>query len=287
MKLSLITKDFLELSKIRMVPMVLITTLYGYFLAGGAADLVNLVSLLVAISLVSAGSAALNNYLEKDYDARMERTKNRALPTGRMTSMTALIFGVSMVLAGVFFLLAKINLLTAFVMLLASFLYVMVYTPMKRWSWFNTFVGAIPGALPPVAGWTAATGEMGWGAVVLFLILFTWQHPHFFAIAVMHKDDYERAGFKMLSVVDVTGVKTKRQVAVYMILLFLVSLLPTALGITGKFYLVGAVLLGLYFGFSSLKFILDKNLVRARKLFFDSLIYLPGLLAVMVVDYFL
>lgn len=281
-----ILADFLELSKIRMVPMVLITATYGYFLGGqDFSDPVRYLCVLLAFSLVSIGSATLNNYLEREVDAKMHRTCQRVLPTGRVSAFAALIYGISMVLSGVFLLVWRVNLLTGFLMLIASFLYVLVYTPMKRWTTWNTFVGAIPGAIPPLAGWTAATGQIDLGGILLFLILFTWQHPHFYAIAFMHREDYSRGGFKMLPVVDETGKRTFRQIIVYLLLLLLVSLLPSAIGMTGRFYLYGTAIAGLYFLIAGVNLCIKNDLPMQRRLFFASLIYLPSLLLLMVADF--
>lgn len=279
-------KYFLELSKIRMIPMVLITVTYGFFLSGvGSSDVSNLLNTLIGIALVAAGSSALNNYLEKDTDARMVRTRGRVLPSGKVSPLSALIFGVMSVLAGVFLLIIQVNLLTAFLLLLASFLYVLVYTPMKRWSWWNTFVGAVPGAIPPLAGWAAATGEIGPGAWILFFILFTWQHPHFYAIAIMHARDYKRANLKMLPVIEKDRRWTYRQIVVYSILLILVSLLPTTIGLTGSVYLVGALLLGIFMFLAGIRLCLEKTDLQARRLFRASLVYLPVLLVLLMVDF--
>lgn len=276
----------LELSKARMVPMVLVTAGYGFFLSGQAlSSLSLLIWTVLGLSLVSAGSAALNNYLERDTDGLMVRTKNRVLPRGMMTPLFALIYGITSVLAGVFITVFRVNLLSGFLLLLAAFLYVLVYTPMKRWSWWNTFVGAIPGAIPPMVGWTAATGELGLGAWILFFILFTWQHPHFYAIAVMYEDDYRRGGFKMLPVIDAGYKRTVRHVIVYSILLLLVSILPFVTGMSGNFYLVGAILSGVLFLACGILFSFSKTLLSARHLFRASLIYLPILLLLFAIDF--
>lgn len=269
-----------------MVPMVVVVAIYGFFLGKAPETPLDLLFLsLFGMSLVSLGSASLNNYLEKDVDAQMERTKGRPLPTGRISPKAALVYGISMVITGVFVLVFWVNLLTGFLLLLASFLYVLVYTPLKRWSTWNTFVGAIPGAIPAMAGWAAATGEVGAGAWILFFILFTWQHPHFYAIAIMYEDDYRRGGFKMLPVVEPDHKSTYRQIIVYSILLLLVSVLPYSLGLMGSTYLVGAILLGVMMLVAGMVLIASKTLVDARKLFHASLIYLPGLLLLIVVDF--
>lgn len=276
---------YMNLAKMRMMPMVLITTIFGYYLGGrGHVEPVLLVMTLLGVLLVALGAASLNNYLERDVDALMERTKNRPLPTGVIAPFSALVFGIVNVLLGVFVLLTQVNLLTAFLMLLAAFLYVLVYTPMKRWTWWNTFVGSFPGAIPPVAGWAAATGHMEWGALALFLILFTWQHPHFYSLALLYRKDYERGGFKMLPVVDPDGKSTLRQIILYSILLIGVSVLPTYHGLAGWFYFSGAVLLGIFMLQSAIRLCLAPSDALARRLFLNSLIYLPVLLLLIVVD---
>ena len=192
--------------------------------------------------------------------------------------------GFVLVLSGVFFLLFTAGLLTAFLALLSAFLYVVVYTPMKRQNWLNTSLGAVPGALPPVGGWTAATGAIDPGAVVLFLILFAWQHPHFYAIAWIFRDDYRRGGFKMLPVVEPDGNSTCWQVMGYLVLLLIFSVLPSFMGLTGPFYLVGAVVLGALFLASGLALSFSRSVTSARRLLKASVLYLPLLLVLSVVD---
>ena len=226
----------------------------------------------------------LNHYLERDVDGLMKRTRNRPLPTGRVKPGTALSMGFVLVLSGVFFLLFTAGLLTAFLALLSAFLYVVVYTPMKRQNWLNTSLGAVPGALPPVGGWTAATGAIDPGAVVLFLILFAWQHPHFYAIAWIFRDDYRRGGFKMLPVVEPDGNSTCWQVMGYLVLLLIFSVLPSFMGLTGPFYLVGAVVLGALFLASGLALSFSRSVTSARLLLKASVLYLPLLLVLSVVD---
>lgn len=276
---------YVSLAKTRMMPMVLITTIFGYYLGGrGRVAMGLLLMTLLGVLLVSLGAAALNNYLERDVDALMDRTKNRPLPTGVIAPFSALVFGIVNILFGVFVLLTQVNLLTAFLMLLAAFLYVLVYTPMKRWTWWNTFVGSFPGAIPPVAGWAAATGQMEWGALALFLILFAWQHPHFYSLALLYRKDYERGGFKMLPVVDPDGKSTFRQIILYSVLLMGVSVLPTYHGLAGWIYFSGAVMLGIFMLQSAIRLCLAPSDVLARRLFRHSLVYLPLLLLLIVVD---
>jgi protoheme IX farnesyltransferase len=276
-------RDYVELTKPRIVAMVLVTTGIGFYLGGeGLAFPARLIAVLAGIALTAGGAAVLNNYLERDADALMERTRHRALPRGVIVPAHALGFGVLLVLGGVALLAWRVNLLTAFLALLAAFLYVLVYTPLKRVTWLNTTIGAIPGAIPPLCGWAAATGNLSAGAWALFLILFIWQHPHFYAIAWLWREDYRKAGFQMLPVVDETGRRTFRQIAGFSALLLAASLWPAILGLAGRLYVTSALVLGLMlFGFSARLLVLP-SAVGARRLFFSSLVYLPvlcGLLA--------
>ena len=239
---------------------------------------------LLGTGLSCAGSGALNNYLERDIDCNMKRTARRPIPTGRISPQEALGFGLISVLLGTCILAVKVNLLTGFLALLTAFLYVLVYTPLKRVTWLNTFIGAIPGALPPMGGWSAATGELGAGAWVLFLILFFWQHPHFYAIAWMYKEDYMRGGFKMLPVIEPDGKSTFRQVVIYSVLLLAVSVFPTIIGMAGFVYFTGAILLGIGMLAIGLMLYQTRSVQDARKLLRASVIYLPLLIALIIGD---
>jgi len=276
---------YVELVKPRILSMVLVTTTIGYFLAAkGVHPLSTLCLTLLGVGSATGGSAALNNYLERDVDGKMERTRQRALPAGILQPSSALAYGISLVLLGLFVLVWAINLLTGFLVLLAAFLYVLVYTPMKRLTWLNTTFGAIPGAIPPMCGWAAATGRLDPGAWVLFSILFSWQHPHFYAIAWMFKDDYRNAGFKMLPVVEPTGVSTFRQTIFFSALLLGVSVLPTVIGMTGRVYCVGALAMGLALLAVGVLFTRSKSFLDARRLLKASVVYLPLLLILIIVD---
>lgn len=282
---SKVRPAYVELTKPRIVSMVLVTTTIGYFLGGkGFHSASRLFFTLLGTALASGGAAVLNNYLERDVDGKMERTKNRALPTGQISPANALGFGIVLLLAGVTLLTWQVNLLTAFLVLLAAFLYVVVYTPMKRLTWLNTAVGAIPGAIPPLSGWAAATGQLDPGAWVLFAILFAWQHPHFYAIAWMFKDDYRNAGFKMLPVIEPTGASTFRQTLLFSVVLIGVSLLPTIIGLTGRMYFCGALALGLGMLAVGVVFTRKHTFLDARRLLKVSVIYLPLLLVLMICD---
>ena len=265
--------------------MVLVTTAMGFFFGGkGIHSLSLFLFTLLGTALASSGANTLNQYLERDADSKMERTKDRPIPKGLISPSRALSFGILLTLGGVFLLAWKVNLLTAFLVLLAAFLYDVVYTPMKKLSWLNTLIGAIPGAIPPLAGWTAAAGSIGFGGWILFWILFLWQHPHFFAIAWMYKDDYERGGFKMLPVVEPDGRRTFRQILWHSVLLIPISLMPTMIGMAGKTYFIGALFLGLAFLAVGILFARSRTTVDARKLLRASVIYLPLLLILIVVD---
>lgn len=273
-----------ELAKPRIVTMVLVTTVLGYAMAGGALDAIYLVWLLLGTGMVAGGASALNHYLERDADARMNRTKSRPIPSGQISPTAALNYGAYLVLAGTILLGLKVNLLTAHLGLLSAFLYALVYTPLKRLSWWNTPVGAIPGAIPPLMGWAAATNGLSLGAWLLFAILFIWQHPHFYAIAWMFRDDYERGGFKMLPVVHPDGKRTFRQILGYSVLLVPVSLLPTLIGMSGWIYFFGALAVGLFMLASSVALVRSHAYQDARKVLRASVIYLPVLMSLIVLD---
>ena len=276
---------YLELAKSRIVSMVLVTTTLGYFLGGnGIQPLPRFLFALVGVGCATGGASILNNYLERNFDARMERTRERALPAGLIEPAEALISGVSLVLFGVFLLVWAANLLTAFLVLLAAFLYVLVYTPLKRVTWLSTTFGAIPGAIPPMAGWAAATGRLDAGAWALFAILFAWQHPHFFAIAWMFREDYRRAGFKILPAIEPTGLRTVRLTVGFSLVLLAVSLIPTLIGMAGWLYFSGALLIGFMILNVALSFARDRSVGNARRLLKSSILYLPLLLLLILVD---
>ncbi len=276
---------YLELAKSRIVAMVLVTTTLGYFLGGnGIRPLPRFLLALVGVGCATGGASILNNYFERNLDARMQRTCHRALPAGLIEPARALLLGVSLVLFGVFLLVPAANLLTAFLVLLAAFLYVLVYTPLKRVTWLSTTFGAIPGAIPPMAGWAAATGRLDAGAWALFAILFAWQHPHFFAIAWMFRDDYRAAGFKILPVIEPTGFRTVRLTLGFSWALLAVSVIPTLIGMAGWVYFSGALLIGFIILSGALSFARDRSVGNARRLLRSSILYLPLLLLLILVD---
>lgn len=280
-----IIEDYIELTKPRIVFMVLITATIGYYLGGqGIKSIWTLFYLLTGVGFVCAGAAALNHYVERELDSKMNRTKKRPLPAKRIRPDHALQFGIILCLIGIFILYVEVNILTSFLSLLTAFMYVLVYTPMKRVSWWNTTLGAFPGAMPPLGGWAAATGTLNFDAGILFLILFIWQHPHFYAIAWMFKEDYKSAGFKMLPCVEEDGGSMFQQIHYYSLLLIPVSLVPAFTGLSGAVYFVGALLSGILLLIMSEIFIKSRSIVDARKLLRATVIYLPVLLTLIMVD---
>jgi heme o synthase len=276
---------FSDLVKARLTSMVLLTTLVGYYLgAKGMAQGWGLFHALMGTGLVAAGASALNQLLERDYDALMRRTENRPLPSGRMQPATVLLLGVISSCAGLIYLATMVNLLTSLLGAITLALYVFIYTPLKRVTALNTVIGAVPGALPPLMGWTAATGEItlqGWS---LFAILFFWQLPHFLAISWMYREEYQQAGYVMLSCSDPDGERTGRHAVSHTLGLLPVSLGPFLLGVAGVYYLFGALALGMmFFGFA-LGFSHQPGVRPARRLFYMSIVYLPLLMGVMVLD---
>ena len=276
---------FLELTKPRIVIMVLVSAALGFSLAqGGVHDPGLLVWTLLGTAAVAGGSAALNHYFEREVDAVMTRTRERPLPAGSIRASAAMSFGLCLVLSGLALQVVQVNLLTAFLALLTAFLYVVVYTPLKRVTWLNTSIGAIPGALPPLGGWAAAQGELDAGAWALFAILFAWQHPHFYAIAWMFRQDYQLGGMKMLPTLETDGRRTCRHILGFSVLLLAVSVLPTILGISGRLYLVGAIILGLGLLAAGIAMRLSPSNLAARRLLRVSIVYLPLLFLLTIVD---
>ena len=279
-----------ELIKLRLTALVLITTLVGFYAGlnnetGGLADnLIKLGLTLLGTGLLAAGAAVLNQYLEREYDARMNRTAERPLPSGLVGAEAALLLGGAFSVFGLLTLSAWVNLLVAVLGAVTLVTYLFVYTPLKRKSEWNTIIGAIPGALPPLMGWAAARGEidpLGW---TLFGILFFWQVPHFMAIAWLYREDYAKAGFVMLPNVDCEGVRTGRQAITHTVFLIIASLMPFTMKLFGTAYLFGALLLGVLFLIAAVSFSANLSRQSARRLFFASIIYLPLLLGLMVMD---
>ncbi|MCH7763113.1 MAG: protoheme IX farnesyltransferase [Candidatus Marinimicrobia bacterium] len=276
---------YIELMKPNILTLVLVSTVLGYFLGGNGIDSwIRLGLLLIGTALTAGGAGALNHYLERDSDKLMERTKNRPLPSGIIPPPNALMFGIILVLLGTILLVYKINLLTGFLSILTSFLYILVYTPLKKITWLNTSIGSIPGALPPMGGWAAATGELETGAWILFAIMFLWQHPHFYAIAWICKEDYARADFKMLPVIEPDGKRTIRQIFWHLLLLLPVSIMPYINGSAGNVYLIGVGILTGFFFISAIPMYRTKSKNSAKLLLKSSIIYLPLLLILIIVD---
>ena len=279
------TAVFADLTKARLTALVLLTTLVGFYLGWrGPMDYLLMFNALAATALVASGAAALNQLLEREYDAKMRRTQNRPLPSGRLQPTTVMLFGGITSVAGLVYLALAVNLLTSVLGAVTLISYVFIYTPLKRVTWVNTLVGAIPGALPPLMGWTAARNELSGEGWALFAILAFWQLPHFFAIAWMYRDEYARAGFVMLPNVDADGSRTAQQSVSNTLALLLASLFPFVWHISGQFYLVSAIVLGAGFLFCAIRFARQMTHARARQLFLASIIYLPLLLAALVLD---
>lgn len=280
-------RAYLELTKPRIVTMVLVTAVLGYALGrGGLRPLDQLLWMLAGTALASAGASVLNQYAEREADGRMDRTRNRPLPAGEIGPALALLFGLSLTLGGPAIMYFLVNPLSALLAIISAGLYVLIYTPLKRHSWLNTTFGAIPGAIPPLIGWAAATGQLNLGAWVLFAILFIWQHPHFYAIAYMFKEDYAKGGFKMLPVVDLEGRQTFRHSLAYCMLLLPISLLPTLTNMVGWIYFTGAFLCGMWFLVVCIQWRLSESRMDARRVLRVSVIYLPALLILILADSF-
>ena len=275
--------DFVALGKPRLNFLVVASALAGYAMAGGeTSNVALLLCTLVGTGLVAGGASAFNQVIERQPDALMRRTRMRPLPDGRLQPGESLIFATATAAAGLLVLAFGANLLSAAVALTTLLTYAAIYTPLKRVSSFATVVGAIPGALPPVIGWAAARGDLSLGAWVLFGIVFLWQLPHFLAIAWIYREDYARAGFPMLPVIEPDGRSTARQSAVYAAALLPLSLAPTLVGMTGTTYFYGALALTLLFFGLTLRFARTRSIPDARRLFFGSIIYLPLLWIVMI-----
>ena len=278
-------RDFLELTKPRVVTMVLVTTVVGFYLGSwGTPDLRLLAITLVGTAVAAGGTLALNQYLERDADARMDRTRGRPLPSGRLAPLDALLFGALSTATGLLVLTLAVNPLSGLVTATTVVTYLGLYTPMKRRTPLCGLVGAVPGALPPVTGWVAAAGGFGAGAWLLFAILFLWQLPHSLAIAQLYAADYARAGFRLLPIVDRDGHSTERQIVINCVALLAVGLAPTLFGITGILYFAVAFALGIGFLACGVAAAIRPSEVAARRVMLASLVYLPVLLACMAWD---
>jgi protoheme IX farnesyltransferase len=278
--------DFVELTKPRIGVMVLFTVAIGGLLTGEAdIDVVQLLHALIGAGLVACGASALNQWLERQSDAQMRRTENRPLPAGRLSPAEVAGFGFTLSIGGLAYMFGLMtHPLSAVVTAVTLLSYVFVYTPLKRQTTLNTLIGAVPGALPPVIGWTAMTGTIDKPAAVLFLIVFFWQVPHFLAIAWMYREDYARAGLKMLPAVDADGTVTARQMLLYALALVPISLLPLAASGASLMYAFGALGLGLFFLRSVWGFAAAPSHSHARKVLHASLLYLPAVFVLLVVE---
>jgi len=282
----------MELMKPELTGLSVLSAICAYFIAlDGVVNLATLLWLGVGTLLVGGGAGALNEYFEREYDAHMRRTEKRPIPSGRIVPLAALLFGNVISVAGLLILAFLVNLLTAFLAALTLATYLVLYTPLKRVTWWNTLVGAIPGALPTLIGWTAARNEINAGGWILFAILFAWQIPHFLSLAWMYKKDYARAGFKMLPVVDDSGRKTSLHILLSTVFLICLTVFVNWNGMAGLLYLACAVLLGA--GFLSYAFMFRRSTlanlpsdanIYSRRVFFASLVYLPALMVALVAD---
>lgn len=276
---------FADLFKARLTFLVLITTMVGFYMGStGPVNGMLLVHTMLGTALLAAGGAALNQLLEREHDAKMRRTADRPLPSGRLQPGTVLAVGWGAAAAGLIYLGIAANMVTLLVGAITFFTYVFVYTPLKRVTWLNTLVGAIPGAIPPLMGSTAASGQITSAGVALFAIQAFWQIPHFMAISWVYRDEYAKAGFKMLAVLDPGGIRTSRQALGHTIALIGVSLCPFFLHLTGPVYLAGALVLGAVFLAYAVRFTGRLTVSSARELFYVSIVYLPLILIVMVLD---
>ncbi len=277
--------DYLQLVKPRITSFVLLTTLSGFYLGStGALDIFLLLHALAGAALVAGGAAALNQFLEREFDSQMQRTKDRPLPSGRLQPEEALRFGVALSVTGVIYLAILVNLTTSLLSVVTISSYLFLYTPLKRKTSLNTLIGAIPGSIPSIGGWAAARGEINSEAWMLFMILFFWQFPHFLSIAWIYRDDYAKAGCRMLPFFDPDGKSTGRQAALYCLVLMSFSLIPAFLGMAGVLYFFVALCLSLLLLGFSLCFALFRTEAYARMLMLASLIYLPLLFTVMIFD---
>ena len=277
--------DYVALTKPRLNVLVVATSAAAYYLGGlGRPDLTAMTLAVAGTALVAGGAAVLNQLYERDTDALMRRTRLRPLPDGRVAPGDARIFGLALSLAGLVLLAARANWLSAGLALATLVVYLIVYTPMKRRTPLSTLVGAVPGALPALIGWTASHGSIALGGATLFAIVFLWQIPHFMAIAWMYRDDYGKAGFPMLPVIDPDGRRAGKQAVLYAAALVPVSLLPTLAGISGVVYFASALVLSVVLLTLAIRFASTRTDAAARALFFGSITYLPLIWIVMIAN---
>jgi protoheme IX farnesyltransferase len=278
-------RDYIALTKPRITWLILMSTGVGYFFGAKSGwQLLTLLHTVIGTGLIASGTAALNQWYEREADSKMKRTQGRPLPAGRLAPRRALIFAVLISAAGFVELFAGVNALSAWLGLFTLASYLFIYTPLKQRSPHSTTIGAIPGAMPPLIGYAAASGTLTWEAWILFAILFLWQFPHFYAIAWMYREDYERAGIRMLPVVEPDGESTARRILLYSLVLIPISLLPKFLSMTGNWYLFGALAIGLMFLYAGVRVSFDRTRQQARRVLLASVIYLPVLYGLMLLD---
>ncbi|MEZ5399824.1 MAG: heme o synthase [Bryobacteraceae bacterium] len=278
-------RAYIELTKPRITWLILMSTAIGYYFGAGSDwTVILLIHTLIGTGLIASGTAGLNQWYEAQADSRMLRTRQRPIPSGRLTRRQALVFSILLSIAGYLELTFFVNPLTGGLGLFTLATYLFLYTPLKQRSPHSTTVGAIPGAMPPLIGFAAAAGELTVAAWVLYAILFVWQFPHFYAIAWMYREDYGRAGIRMLPVVEPEGESTARRILLFLVLLIPVSLMPAWLGMTGRLYLAGAAAMGIYFLASGFHVMRDRSLLRARGVLMASVVYLPVLYGLMLID---
>ncbi len=277
---------YLELTKPRIAFMLVLTSAAGFYLGSISGFNFGLfANSVIGITLLAFGVATLNQVIERRTDALMERTAARPLPTNKISTAEALIFGIILTVSAEIYLAFLVNVLTAGLGLIVIVGYVLLYTPLKTKTSASTAIGAIPGAMPPLMGWTSAANEITLGAWILFAMLFLWQFPHFLAIAWMYKEQYAKAGIKMLPVVEPAGRITALQIVTFTVMLLPVSLAPYFFGVSGVIYLIGASILGIWFLFASIQAARHKSVEKARKLLLVSVLYLPLIFALMVFNH--
>ncbi len=277
--------DYLSLTKPRITLMVLLVAAAAYYLAAaGRMDYLVLTHLLIGSAMATGGALALNQVAEEDIDTRMDRTRERPIPGGRLRRIDGLVFGTSLLIFGVVYLIATVNAMTAFLTSLTGTMYLLLYTPLKRISSWNSVVGAIPGAMPPVIGWAAATGKISLESAVLFFILFIWQIPHALAIGILYREDFIAAGIRLLPVEDEEGKRTGFHVISYCLALLPIGMMPTLIGMAGPVYFAASLILGLMYLGTGIYLAASRSVVAARRLFYVSLVYLPLVILVMVLD---
>jgi heme o synthase len=278
-------RDYLELTKPRITWLILMSTAVGYFFgASGPWDFWSILHTLLGTALIASGTAALNQWYEREADRKMRRTAQRPIPAGRLSPQRALIFGIVLSALGFAELALAVNPLSGLLGLATLLSYLFLYTPLKQRTPLSTLVGAFPGAMPPIIGYAAASGALDAQAWTLFAILFLWQFPHFLAIAWMYREDYGRAGIRMLPVVEPSGEGTARQIVIYSLALIPVSLIPSLLGMSGRIYFVGALALGLWYLYSGVRVARDRTILRARSVLVVSVFYLPLVYGLMLLD---